>query len=81
MLTQQDIAEIEKLLKDALDKKIKLLPTKEEFFKKMDKLMGEVKAMRESQELHAGQHARLDDLLDSYQKRIKALEHSVPATP
>ncbi len=46
MLTQQDIAEIEKLLKDTLDEKTKLLPTKEEFFKKMDELMGEVKAMR-----------------------------------
>ncbi len=78
MLNQQDIAEIEKLLNDTIDQKTKLLPTKEEFFKKMDELMGEVKAMRESQELHAGQHSRLDDLLDLYDKRLTQLER-IPA--
>ncbi len=35
--------------------KLRFLPTKEEFFTKMDEVMGELKAMREAFDLHTGQ--------------------------
>lgn len=56
MITKDDFKKFEELIRqvvdDELDKKIpnyiKYLPTKEDFFGRMDKLMSEVKAMRES---------------------------------
>jgi len=47
MLTQRDLDEIEKLI----DEKIKHLPNKDEFYKAMDQIMGELKTMRETYEL------------------------------
>ena len=46
-LTQKDLDAIEELIDEKLDEKIKLLPTKGEFFSKMDEVMGELKAIRE----------------------------------
>lgn len=71
MLTQKDLDEIEKLIDEKLDEKIKFLPTKDEFYAKMDELLGEVKAMRESQELHAGTHSEINDRLDNLEKVLK----------
>lgn len=47
MLTQKDLDEIERIIDEKLDQKIKFLPTKDEFYTKMDELMGEVQDMRE----------------------------------
>ena len=46
------------------------LPTKEEFFTRMDKLSGEVKTMRESQELHAGEHKTINDRLHKIENQF-----------
>lgn len=43
-------------IKEELKNEIKFLPTKEEFFSRMDTLSGEVKAMREEQSIHSEQH-------------------------
>ena len=55
MLTQKDFDEIEKLIGKRLDEKFResyrLLPSKEEFFNKMDEIMGELKAIKESPNL------------------------------
>lgn len=45
MLTQKDTDEIEKTIDQKLDQKIKLLPTKDEFFTKMDEVMGELQTI------------------------------------
>ena len=37
-LTQKDFDQIEKVLDEKLDEKLKILPTKEEFFSKMDEV-------------------------------------------
>lgn len=51
--------------------RIKHLPTKDEFFERMDKLMGEVKSMRESQEIHVGTHTEITGRLEKLEKAFK----------
>lgn len=54
MLNQNDRDEIRKIVKEEIKGEIKHLPTKDEFYNKMDELMGEVKAMREEQTIIEG---------------------------
>ena len=61
MLTQKDFDEIERLIDEKLDEKIKFLPTKDEFFDSMDKLMGELKTIREQQEIITGKTSDHED--------------------
>ena len=68
MLTQKDYDEIEVLVREIVREEIKLLPTKEEFFFKMDELMKEVKDSREEQTVLSGQ---VSDTID----RIEKLEN------
>jgi hypothetical protein len=77
MLTKKDFDEIEHLVKDVVQGEIKYLPTKDDFYKEMDELMGEVKAMREEQELHSGQHANIDDEFESHKLRLSKLEKQI----
>ena len=56
--------------KKELRDEIRLLPTKEEFFSRMDKLSGEIKAMRDEHDLHAGQHRQINDRFDTIDKHI-----------
>lgn len=42
-LTQHDLDQIEELTREIIKEEIKNLPTKEEFFSKMDEVMGELK--------------------------------------
>ncbi len=53
---------------------IKYLPTKEEYFSSMDKLMKEVKDMRETQETSGNQIAEHSDKLQNHEERIGKLE-------
>lgn len=71
MLTQKDLDEIEKLIDEKLDEKIKLLPSKDEFFTEMSKLMGELKAIREERETQA-------DVLSNHGDRLEKLENLHP---
>ena len=68
MLTQKDLRDIEGVIDRKLDQKIKHLPTKAHFDKRMDELMGEVQAMRDEQTLHQGQHDEINDRLDRLEK-------------
>lgn len=85
MLTQKDFDEIEQLLEEKLEEKFnerfKHLPTKEEFYNKLDELMTEVKAMREEQEVHAGQYSNISDELENHETRIKKLEKHTGISP
>lgn len=54
-----------------------IFPTKDESTHKFDKVMkkldtfiGEIKASRESQELHQGQHNEITDRLDTIEKHV-----------
>lgn len=55
---------------------IKLLPTKEEFFNAMDKLMKEFKDMRDVQETTGGQLAGHSDKIENHEERIVKLEQT-----
>jgi len=44
-LTQRDLDEIEELMDQKLDEKLKILPTKDDFFTQMGEVMGELKAI------------------------------------
>ena len=57
-------------VEERLNQKINLLPTKEEFFSRMDKLSGEIKAMRDEHDLHAGQHRQINDRFEVIDKNL-----------
>jgi predicted nuclease with TOPRIM domain len=76
MLTQADINKIEKLIDEKLDEKLKFLPTKDEFFSKMDEVMGELKSMREEMVLASGRLSEQSDQIEDHESRIKTLEKS-----
>lgn len=44
MLTQRDLDEIEKVVDENVGEKTRNLPTKHEFFNKMDEVVGELKS-------------------------------------
>lgn len=71
MLTKKDLIEIEKLLdkklEEKFDEKLGFLPSKEEFFNSMDKIMGELRTAREERLI--GSH-RISD----HEDRIIVLE-------
>lgn len=75
MLTQKDFDEIEKILDQKLDEKFDQrfshLPTKDDFFNKMDEVMGELKAIREERETQA-------DVLSDHGDRLEKLENLHP---
>jgi hypothetical protein len=52
---------------ERLDEKLSHLPTKDEFYEKMDEVMGELKAIREEQAVQ-GQH------LSDHEDRIQKIE-------
>lgn len=73
MLTQKDLNEIERLIEEKLDEKIKFLPTKDEFFGRMDKAMKELKAIRETIESLTGRVSDHSDQLEDHETRITKL--------
>jgi len=81
MLTQNDVKVIEEIVEEKITAKTKLLPTKEEFFSKMDEVMGELKTSREALDLHAGQHADIHDQLENHGVRIGKLEKNARIPP
>jgi predicted nuclease with TOPRIM domain len=69
MLTQKDLEEIEKVVEEKLEEKLWLLPTKDEFFSKMDELMGELSAIRDEQTIIGHQ-------VSDHEERLSVLEES-----
>lgn len=65
-VTKQEFKEF----KDQISLDIKHLPTKDEFFKRMDELSGEIKAMR--QEFTAKKYRA--DQVDNLEKRVDKIE-------
>lgn len=61
--------DVEKIVEDSLNAKMKFFPTRDEFFTRMDELYGEIQKMREEQTLHAGQHQQINDRLDTLETK------------
>ena len=72
MLSQKDLGEIKKLI----EKKIRHLPTKDEFFAKMAEIMSELKAIREEQAIFTHRQSEHSDTLENHETRISKLETS-----
>lgn len=74
--TKDDVHEIE-----TIKESIRHLPTKEEFFSRMDKLSGEYKKIDEAETMHAGTISDHTDTLEKQEERIKALENRLKTSP
>lgn len=57
-LTPKDIDEIREVVKEEVEERTKNLPTKTEFFGKMDEVMGELKVIREEHAVSSHQLRR-----------------------
>lgn len=61
---------LEPLLEEKLNEKVGPLPTKDEFFTKMDQVLGEVRAMRQEFEIVKSQKDRIED----HEDRLETIE-------
>lgn len=77
MLTIKDLEEIEQLIYD----KTKFLPTKDEFYKMMDELMGEIKTVREEMAMMNNRSKDFFDRLGNHEIRIRDLEKQTGLIP
>lgn len=73
MLTQKDLDEIEEIVEGKLGEKIKILPTKNEFFSKMDEVMKELETIRDEQTIISHQ-------VSDHGERLEKLEEICPVT-
>jgi len=64
--------DIQKIVKE----EIKHLPSKDDFFGKMDEVMGELKTIREEITLLGGRQSENSDQLENHEDRISKLEKS-----
>ncbi len=68
-----------------IDEKISFLPTKDEFYQKMDEVLSEVKGMREEFAAHKGSHERIDEDTATLKQQVKhlydTLEIETPVNP
>jgi len=67
MLTKKDLEEIKKIIEGKLEEKLRLLPTKDEFFSKMDELMGEISTIQDEQTIIGHQ-------VSDHEERLSSLE-------
>lgn len=77
MLTHHDIAEIERIIEEKIDEKVKRLPTKDQFFQRMDDLSGQIKKLQETMDLHDGKHLDIDDHQEQTDARLNTIENKL----
>lgn len=70
-LNQKDLDQIEEIMDEKFNEAFKNLPTKDEFFSKMDEVMGELKDKREEETI-------LSNQVSDHENRIQNLENSLP---
>lgn len=61
MLSQKDLDEIEELIEKKFNEKFKHLPTKDEFYTRMDKLMHKLNAIGEEVTVISGYKDQIED--------------------
>ena len=74
MLTQKDLDEIEGIVDEKIENRTRNLPTKDEFFGKMDEVMGELKAIREEQSALSNLNRKVNDQEDRLVKVEERLQ-------
>ena len=67
-LSMKDLDEIRDLVVEIVDEKIRSLPSKEEFFEWMDKLMKELKDIREEITVLSGHSSDFSDRIEKLEK-------------
>lgn len=73
--TKTDIYRLENRVDDLEEKFIgKLVEFKDKILNAVDAVIKEVKAMREEQTAHSGQHMRISDEIENHEERIEKLE-------
>lgn len=65
---QRDLEEIENIIDEQVDEKIRHLPTKDDFYTKMDELIGEIRGMREDFAILSGK------VYEDHEPRITKME-------
>lgn len=68
MLTQRDIDQIENIVEEKVEEGVKHLPSRDEFFEKMDEVMGELKTVREQQEIITGKTSNHEGRLEKLEE-------------
>ena len=84
-LTQKDFNGIKNLIDVAINENdrlvtrndIKHLPTKDEFYEKMDEVVGELKAVREEQAVLS----KINNKVNNLEERTLKIEHKLKFTP
>lgn len=74
-LTQRDYDEIERIVGEIVDRNISHLPTKDEFYAQMDEVMGELKAIREGQDILTSK------VFGDHEPRITRMEKKLRISP
>ena len=64
VLTEPDINEIRKIVKEEVSGATSYLPNKDEFYAENDKLMVELKAIRENQEAEVGRRRNIEERVE-----------------
>lgn len=73
IIRQEVSEEVAFQLEQQLTEKLAFLPTKDEFFSKMDQVLGEVQKMREDFAAHKMSHERIDEDTSKLKKQVKHL--------
>ncbi|MBI5620685.1 hypothetical protein HY949_02830 [Candidatus Gottesmanbacteria bacterium] len=74
MLTYKDLQEIEQLIHKVVKDLISHLPSKDDFYTRMDMLSKEIKDAREELAAHSISHDRLTEKDEELDTRVTALE-------
>lgn len=70
-LTIKDLDEIEKIVDQEIDERTSNLPTKDEFYEKMDQVIGELKAIRENTDTQSHQISNHEDRLERIEEKLQ----------
>jgi len=69
-LTVKDLDEIEKIVVERIEENTRNLPTKDEFFTKMDEVAGELKTIIESASILTHRISKHEDRITKIEKKI-----------
>lgn len=75
MLTQRDVEEVESIVRRVVKEEIRFIPTKDDFFNRMDQLMGEVQAMREDFAIIGSRTSEHTDEIEDHEVRLSKVEN------
>ncbi|MEK9143027.1 MAG: hypothetical protein AAB481_00135 [Patescibacteria group bacterium] len=77
MLTYKDLQEVETLVRKVVTDLISHLPSKDDFYTRMDALSKEIKDAREELAAHTLSHDRLTEKDEELEGRVEILEKKV----